>query len=167
MARRRRAKPEQQQATGRKWVKASIVRPGEPDEELLDEEEILVQQFETEPAYIRVGAGVTKKIAEYESLRVDIAATVPCYREQIQDQTDAVAEWVADRLDEEVDEYLGIESEPEEDEDEQGKHFRIWSNGPDGIDNGGLGDDVTNWDQSRLSEESKDLPKTLEGTRGE
>ncbi len=118
MARRRRAKPEQQQATGRKWVKASIVRPGEPDEDLHDEEEVLVQQFEVEPAYIRVGAGVTKKIAEYESLRVDIAATVPCYREQIQEQTDAVAEWVADRLDEEVDEYLGIEPEEEEDEDD-------------------------------------------------
>ena len=116
MRTRRRVKVERQTAEGKMWVHARICRPGEPDEDLEDSEEIEVQVFDVEPAYARVGAGVTKKIREYESLRVDVGAWIPCYREQLAEQMEATAEWVAERLDVEVDKYLG--ESPEEDEDD-------------------------------------------------
>jgi hypothetical protein len=108
-------KVDRQTAEGKIWVHARICRPGEPDEDLEDSEEIEVQVFDVEPAYARVGAGVTKKIREYESLRVDVGASIPCYREQLAEQMEVTAEFVAERLDIECDKYLG---EPEEDEDD-------------------------------------------------
>lgn len=68
-----------------------------------------VRKFETEPAYVRVNAGVTKKLADYESLRVDVAISVPCYVEEIEEVEQRVASLVADMLDAEIDEYLGKE----------------------------------------------------------
>lgn len=115
MRTRRKVKVDRRTAEGKIWVHARICRPGEPDEDLEDSEEIEVQVFDVEPAYARVGAGVTKKIREYESLRVDVGASIPCYREQLAEQMEVTAEFVAERLDIECDKYLG---EPEEDEDD-------------------------------------------------
>jgi len=117
MRTRRKVKVERQTAEGKMWVHARICRPGESDEELEESEEIEVQVFETEPAYARVGAGVTKKIREYESLRVDVGASIPCYREQLAEQMEVTAEFVAERLDKECDKYLG---EPEEEDEHDG-----------------------------------------------
>lgn len=114
--RRSKVKVERQTAQGKVWVHARICRPGEPDEDLEDSEEIETQVFEVEPAYARVGAGVTRKLQEYESLRVDVGASIPCYREQLAEQMEATAEFVAERLDIEVGKYLG--EPPEEDEDD-------------------------------------------------
>lgn len=110
---RTRAKVKREQVTGRTWVHARIERPGEEDEELLEDEEISVHEFITDPAYVRVGAGVTRKIADFESLRVDAGASVPCYKEQIDKQFEATAEWVAERLDEQIDRWLGVEEDDE------------------------------------------------------
>lgn len=66
-----------------------------------------VSQFATEPAYIRVSAGVTKKLADYESLRVDVALSVPCYVEEMDSMYDKVAAKVSDLLTAEVEAYLG------------------------------------------------------------
>lgn len=110
---RTRKKVKRIQVAGRTWVHARIERPGEDDEELLEDEEILVHEFITDPAYVRVGAGVTRKMADYESLRVDAGASVPCYKEQMNDQFEAAAEWVAERLDEQVDRWLGEEEDDE------------------------------------------------------
>lgn len=71
------------------------------------EKVIEVHQFVTEPAYVRVGAGVTKSTGNYESLRIDVAVTVPCYKEQIKSTAKEAAEFVAATLDKEIDEYLG------------------------------------------------------------
>lgn len=78
----------------------------------IDEEKrkvIEVRKFETEPAYVRINAGVTKNLGNYESLRVDVAITVPCYVEEIEKVQKRTAEMVASMLDEEVEEYLGKE----------------------------------------------------------
>jgi len=69
-------------------------------------ETIEVQKFDVEPAYVHVRAGVTKNLGEYESLRVDVSLTVPCYMEQVDDVFDSVAEQVSGMLDDEVDKYL-------------------------------------------------------------
>jgi hypothetical protein len=68
-----------------------------------------VRKFETEPAYVRVNAGVTKNLGNYESLRVDVSLTVPCYVEEIEQVQTRTAELVAKMLDDEVEEYLGKE----------------------------------------------------------
>lgn len=68
---------------------------------------IEVRKFETEPAYVRVNAGVTKNLGNFESLRVDVSFTVPCYTEEIEKVQKRVAALVADALDEEVEQYLG------------------------------------------------------------
>jgi len=68
-----------------------------------------VRRFETEPAYVRVNAGVTKNLGNYESLRVDVSLTVPCYVEEIEQVQQKTAELVADMLDAEVTEYVGKE----------------------------------------------------------
>lgn len=68
-----------------------------------------VRRFETEPAYVRVNAGVTKNLGNYESLRVDVSLTVPCYVEEIEKVQPRVAGLVADMLDKEVEEYVGKE----------------------------------------------------------
>ena len=79
----------------------------------LDENErtvLEVRKFETEPAYVRVNAGVTKNLGNYESLRVDVAITVPCYVEEIGEVQTRVADMVAERLDTEIENYMGKES---------------------------------------------------------
>lgn len=68
---------------------------------------IEVRQFVTEPAYVRVNAGVTKNLGNYESLRIDVSVSVPCYAEEIEKVEKRVASMVADMLDAEVDEYVG------------------------------------------------------------
>lgn len=124
MRTRRKVKVDRQTVEGKMWVHARICRPGEPDEELEDSEEIEIQVFEVEPAYARVGAGVTKKIREFESLRVDVGANIPCYREQLAEQMEVVAEFIAERLDIEVDKYLGEPTEEDEDDGPPATHSR-------------------------------------------
>jgi hypothetical protein len=69
-------------------------------------EEIEVEQFEVEPAYVRAGAGVTRNLGDYESLRVDVSITIPCYKEDIERTYDVAADMVAAYLQDEVDKYL-------------------------------------------------------------
>lgn len=68
-------------------------------------EKLNVRKFMVEPAYVRVNAGMTKNMGNYESLRLDVSLTVPCYAEEI----DAVFHSVADRvsvfLEEEMKQY--------------------------------------------------------------
>ena len=68
---------------------------------------IEVRKFETDPAFVRVSAGVTKNLGNYESLRVDVSITAPCYIEEVNAVQKNVAELVASMLDEEVEQYLG------------------------------------------------------------
>lgn len=69
-------------------------------------EEMDVEQFETEPAYVRASAGVTRNLGDYESLRVDVSVTLPCYKEDVERAYGVAADTVAEYLDEEVSKYL-------------------------------------------------------------
>lgn len=84
-------------------VYASVAGVEEPEKR----EVIEVRQFCTEPAYVRVSAGVTKNLGNYESLRVDVAINVPCYIEEIEAVQKRVAVMVSEMLTSEVEEYLG------------------------------------------------------------
>ena len=71
------------------------------DQRVLD-----VRKFETEPAYVRVNAGVTKNMGNYESLRLDVSISMPCYVEEIDEVQAIVADSVADFLDAEIKNYI-------------------------------------------------------------
>lgn len=68
-----------------------------------------VHVFITDPAYVRVNAGVTKNMGNFESLRVDVSITMPCYRETTDEVFEVLSDNVATLLDNEVDQYLGVE----------------------------------------------------------
>ena len=81
-------------------------RFGEKTEQV---EPIQIHKFVTDPAYVRINAGVTKQTAPYEALRIDVAVSMPCYREQINEMQEYVAGVVAERLQQELDAYMGGE----------------------------------------------------------
>lgn len=99
-------------------VQSRILRKNddETDEEILvDEyEEIEVQVFHTEPAFVEASAGVTKSLRQFESLRVDVRMRLPCYTERAGAAFDYAAGWVADRLYDEVDNYFNGEGDDAE-----------------------------------------------------
>ncbi len=68
-------------------------------------EVLSVHKFEVEPAYVRISAGTTKKLADYESLRVDVSISVPCYTEEIEAVAKKVGEKVSEILSAELAEY--------------------------------------------------------------
>lgn len=65
-------------------------------------EEIEVGKFLTEPAYIRVNAGKTVNLGQYESFRIDVSITVPCYIEEIETVQPRVSDMVARMLEDEM-----------------------------------------------------------------
>ena len=64
-----------------------------------------IHKFVTEPAYVRANAGVTKQTAPYEALRIDVAITFPCYKEEIDETVKHVTQRVAEILQEEMTAY--------------------------------------------------------------
>jgi len=68
-------------------------------------EDYAVERFEVEPAYVKVSAGVTRNLGNYESLRLDVMVTVPCYREHVNETFTAVAEQVSNLLADELAKY--------------------------------------------------------------
>lgn len=89
---------------GKTSSKVVMVAAYGDEDMVLEEQEVHV--FETEPAMVRVNAGVTKNLGNYESLRVDVAISVPCYAEMVDDTFDAIAEQVSELLADEVENYL-------------------------------------------------------------
>ena len=85
------------------------VRVTSVGEEEESKETISVQKFETDPAYVRVNAGTTKNLGDYESLRVDVSVSVPCYKEEIDDMIPILADIVAGHLEAEVDKFMGVD----------------------------------------------------------
>ena len=66
------------------------------------EQVIETHQFQTDPAYIRVGYGRTISTADYETLKVDVSVSVPCYPEQVEDVISDVRSLVLDELEDSI-----------------------------------------------------------------
>ncbi len=64
---------------GKIWVRKQF---GKGDAEV-DEQRILVDKFETEPAIVEASLGLTINLGNYESLRIDAGVKIPCYKEEI------------------------------------------------------------------------------------
>lgn len=68
-------------------------------------EKLKVRKFLVEPAYVRVNAGMTKNMGNYESLRVDVSLTIPCYAEEIDKVFPVVADKASVFLQDELKNY--------------------------------------------------------------
>jgi hypothetical protein len=66
--------------------------------EVSKEDTIDVNVFETNPATVSVKAGATVNLGNYESGRVDVMLTVPCYVEEVDRIFKGVKEWVDARV---------------------------------------------------------------------
>lgn len=68
-------------------------------------EKLSVRKFLSEPAYVRVNAGMTINKGNYESLRLDVSISMPCYTEEIDKVLPLTADKVAAFLEEETEKY--------------------------------------------------------------
>ena len=74
------------------------------------DEEIAVRTFVTNPAMVEIGYGLTLNIRNYESARIDVRVSLPCYVEET-DQAFAFAKkWTEERIQTEVKEIRKIAS---------------------------------------------------------
>lgn len=64
-------------------VSSSIGTKGETAFEESDRRVLEVRQFVTTPANVRVSVGQTINLGNYESHRLDVVVSLPCYREEI------------------------------------------------------------------------------------
>lgn len=81
-------------------VMSSGFGTNEEDQRVID-----VRKFESEPAYVRVNAGATRNTGQYESFRVDVSISIPCYPEEIDEVVGRVADQVSSYLDQELEKY--------------------------------------------------------------
>lgn len=105
MATGRKRRKDSTSANAKATINVKTVRSRKVLSEEQAEVEFDAEIFETEPAYVRVGHGVTKSIGDFESLRVDVSISAPCYQEMIDEVAKDVGERVAIMLEEELDAY--------------------------------------------------------------
>ena len=63
-------------------------------------EQLSIRKFLVEPASVSHHLGVTTSTGRYESLRVDVAISIPCYREELNDAMKYLEVTVKSKLDE-------------------------------------------------------------------
>ncbi len=61
-----------------------------------------VSKFETQPALIQRGYGLTLNQGNYESARVDVSLTLPCYVEDLEHADEYARKFVEERIQKEV-----------------------------------------------------------------
>lgn len=72
------------------------------------QETIEVKTFVTTPATIEMGYGLTLNIGNYESARVDVKVSVPCYREEADAAYEWARTWAEERIKREVKEVRAM-----------------------------------------------------------
>jgi hypothetical protein len=75
-------------------------------EETVQENKFRVREFVTDPAVVSVKAGFTCNLGNYESARIDVMVSSPCYVEEVDEMFLQVKEWVDTRLAKEVKELM-------------------------------------------------------------
>lgn len=84
------------------FVDSRYVRSGVEETVKQGEEVVAVAKFETQPALVRRGYGLTINQGNYESARVDISVTVPCYVEDLEAADEFARRFVEERIEKEV-----------------------------------------------------------------
>lgn len=60
-----------------------------------------------EPAFVRVAAGGTYNLGNFESLRIDVSVTLPCLPDQVEGAYEAASEFVSEKVQSEEASWLG------------------------------------------------------------
>jgi len=60
-----------------------------------------------EPAFVRVSAGGTYNLGDYNSLRLDVSVTIPCHPGKIEQTYRDASDFVAEKLSEEETAWMG------------------------------------------------------------
>lgn len=60
-----------------------------------------------EPAFVRCGLGLTLKLQDYESLRLDVSVTLPCRPSEVEETYERASALAAQKLTEEEERWLG------------------------------------------------------------
>lgn len=78
-------------------------------EEEREEEGFLEATFTSEdpPATIRVGTGMTINLGNFESLRIDVAVTIPCHRSALDEAYEHAQDFVMTKMEEEQASWTG------------------------------------------------------------
>lgn len=75
----------------------------DPSSELYEDSTTLeVRKFVTEPAKVRISKGLTLNLGNFESARLDVDFTVPCYLEEADSAYTYADKWVENKLGVEV-----------------------------------------------------------------
>lgn len=71
-------------AEGRLWVQRQHRKSGQDvGETEIEEKQLLIDKFVTEPAKVDVSVGLTLSIGSYEFIRIDVGVSLPCYKEEM------------------------------------------------------------------------------------
>lgn len=87
------------------WVTRTVEEKGRGGRGVIDEkneEEIEITPFEGEVARVGLDAAMTINIGNYQSAKVSVFLSVPCYPEEVAEVYDAVKATVEKRMGEEV-----------------------------------------------------------------
>lgn len=98
---------DQEQIEGKKGtlsVTVNRTQIGTVKEDSEKREQIEVSRFITDPAYITFACGATKNMGNYESLRIEVRVSLPCYIEEVDEMYLEAKSWVDDRLEKELSE---------------------------------------------------------------
>lgn len=79
---RQRQRPQAQGAEGTITVRRALYNMGNLTEVQRDDQErVRVQLFETDPGFVTVGGGVTRNLGDFNSAKVEVRVSLPCYPE--------------------------------------------------------------------------------------
>ena len=121
MVKRRRTKASEEevieeQKTPKITKSVSLVSRTEEVDGHDEEYDLEVEHFVHEhPAFVRVRAEQKRALADYENVTVSISVSIPCYKEEIEKVLTEASEMVSERLNDELDFYMGEESGEDED----------------------------------------------------
>jgi hypothetical protein len=63
-----------------------------------EEDIVAIHKFETEPALVTAEYALTMNLGNYESARISVSVTVPCYKEEIDEAYEFAQAWAEERL---------------------------------------------------------------------
>lgn len=72
-------------------------------ESTAEENVIAVHKFVTDPAKISVAVGLTVNLGNWESAKINVQLTMPCYKEEIEETFKFVQSWVEQKVSHERD----------------------------------------------------------------
>lgn len=79
---------EQKQIEGKMWVNRQYRKSGVTMMDDTEERRILVDIFQTTPAMVTAGTSLTINLGNYESMKVSVTVSIPCYKEEIHEALD-------------------------------------------------------------------------------